>query len=74
MYSKERSNFISGGLRVKQDCFAYSKELRTCKALNELYCLSGKCAFYKTHQERCMGCLKANKNTYCEECVRKGLK
>lgn len=37
------------GFEVMTDCFAYDKNRRECKALNELYCeKEGQCNFYKT--------------------------
>ena len=75
MYSEERSRFIQGGMNVKHDCFAFDKYLRKCKALNELYCLHGKCAFYKTAEERCKGCRDAKGRALtCEQCKKEGLK
>lgn len=38
---------IQGGLNLKDDCFAYDKDKRECKALKELVCLTKKCSFYK---------------------------
>lgn len=33
--------------RVNEDCFAYDKEKKDCKALDCLYCKQGECKFYK---------------------------
>ena len=74
MYDEERSKFITGALKVKHDCFAYDKHTRTCKALNELECWNGKCAFYKTAEQRCAECEKTRSMLDCETCQRYGLK
>lgn len=37
-------------MKVKNDCFAYNEEKRTCTALTELFCCKEECKFYKTHQ------------------------
>lgn len=67
--------FIKNAFKIKTDCFAFHKDLYGCKALTDLYCMRGKCAFYKTMKERCDGCKKANKGREnCQECMRKGLK
>lgn len=36
---------------MKKDCFAYTitAKGRYCKALKEMYCNKGECAFYKTN-------------------------
>lgn len=70
----DRRTFISGGLRVKHDCFACHKELRKCKALKELYCLNGECKFYKTAVQRCEECKASRTRITCEECRGRGLK
>lgn len=33
------------------DCFAYDKTFKKCKALNELYCKTEVCEFYKTKKQ-----------------------
>ena len=63
-----------GGLKVKHDCFAYHKGLRQCKALNELYCLTDECPFYKTEFQRCEECKNSRTRITCEECKGKLLK
>ena len=63
-----------GGLKVKRDCFAFDSDRRTCKALNDLYCLRGKCSFYKTAKERCAKCKESRKEITCEICIKQGLK
>lgn len=70
----DRRTFISGGLKVKHDCFAYDKKARECKALNELQCLSGECKFYKTEFQRCEECKTSRTRITCEECKGHGLK
>ena len=74
MYDRERSKFIYGGLRIKHDCFAYDKYERTCRALNNLECLSGTCKFYKTAEQRCGECRKTSTLLDCEDCQKFGLK
>lgn len=64
----ERTTFIQGALRVKQDCFAYDKFGKQCKALDKLYCLTGKCNFYKTEAEMCAACKKSKKTIPCDRC------
>lgn len=44
--------------QVKTDCFAYAKG--ECKALNELYCKTEKCNFFKTKEEFCIEKIKEN--------------
>lgn len=34
-----------------QNCFAYNKKANTCNILNDLYCTSETCKFYKTKKE-----------------------
>lgn len=38
---------------IKTDCFAYEQKgyIGNCKALKDLYCAKGKCAFYKTKEQ-----------------------
>lgn len=60
-------------MAVKEDCFAYIKELRRCKALKYLYCKDGECKFYKTKKERCDGCREAGSVITCHECKAKGI-
>lgn len=38
-------------MKIKNDCFAYNEEKRTCTALTELFCCKEECKFYKTHQQ-----------------------
>lgn len=70
----QRVAHIQGGLRLKDDCFAYKKKIRKCNALNDLYCLNGKCEFYKTEFERCEECKTSRTQITCKECIAKGLK
>ena len=66
---EERAVFIQGALKVKCDCFAYNKYERSCKALDALYCLSGKCSFYKTEAEMCARCKTAKGRAIsCAKC------
>ena len=58
----------------KEDCFAYDKKRRDCKALNDLYCRFEECPFYKTEFQRCMECKMSRKSITCKECKAKGLK
>ena len=64
----QRAAFIQGALKVKHDCFAYDKYSRDCKALDKLYCLSGKCSFYKTEAEMCERCKKSRRTISCSKC------
>ena len=69
------SEFETKKIKTKNDCFAYDVYARSCKALNELYCMFDECPFYKTKKERCEGCKKAwGRQLTCEECVNMGLK
>ena len=34
-----------------QNCFAYNEKAKTCDILNDLYCTSETCKFYKTKKE-----------------------
>ena len=69
-----RRKVIMSGLKVKHDCFAYSKELRKCKALNDLYCRNGECKFYKTEFQRCEECKTSRTKITCQECKANLLK
>lgn len=53
---------------LKEDCFAWHKELQQCVALKETYCKSGECAFYRSAKERCKSCMaQANKIVSCKD-------
>lgn len=51
---------------IKKDCFAYDKIKRIpeCRALKDLYCAKGKCAFYKTEEQH-----NKDRKKY-EQCLR----
>ena len=70
----ERVAQIEGGLKIKDDCFAYKKNSRKCNACNELYCLTEECSFYKTEFERCQECKASRTSITCERCIALGLK
>lgn len=36
---------------VREDCFGYNAAGKCCNALNELYCKTEKCGFYKTREQ-----------------------
>ena len=36
---------------VREDCFGYNVAGKCCNALNELYCKTEKCGFYKTREQ-----------------------
>lgn len=56
---------------LKEDCFAWNRDLGYCIALKETYCRNGECKFYKTAKERCLGCmLQENKNTTCYDNIK----
>ena len=50
-----RSNILKGGLIMVREpmknCFAYNKKAKTCDILDDLYCTSETCKFYKTRKE-----------------------
>lgn len=70
----DRRKFIMGAFKVKRDCFAFNKSLHKCNALNDLYCLTEDCKFYKTEIERCTECKATRTQITCQECKAKGLK
>lgn len=41
-----------------KNCFAYNKKQKTCDILNDLYCMSETCKFYKTKKKL----MEENKN------------
>lgn len=36
---------------VKTDCFAYSKQFKSCQALKRTYCSTESCSFYKPRKD-----------------------
>ena len=57
----------------RKDCFAYNKHTNNCNALDRLWCKLGKCRFYKTKEQRCLGCKRTRKTITCSECKAKEL-